>query len=389
MLTTYGMVLHNASELKGLGKVSFASSAGIDVADDEADDGADDVADDVACAGRRGGVTWDYMFLDEGHKIKNPKMQLSQKLCGFAVRHRIIVTGTPLQNNLQEVHALMSFVAGDVLGDRKDFKFQFERPITTGLDRHATAREREIGKRSSTALQSVLSQYVLRREKDKVFRTDNGNTNTHAGEGGEAREGREGEGREGGEGREEGEGRGREGYGGHERATREAGRLCLPSLSHVVKHDLVVWLQMLKGQQRLYMAFLQTESVFKALNKTGSALSALTILKKICDHTNLLTQHAANQIEHARGGKGKGREGEEREGEGRKEGREEGGGGEGGGMDALAGLFGFFVQAPLHISTSSPAPRIGSSDVGLQPIEADARSRAGPSDHLGIRVLPH
>ena len=230
ILTTYGMVLHNAAELRGLGKIR-----GID-SDDENEQ-----------------VNWDYMILDEGHKIKNPKMQLSEKLKKFNTKHRIIVTGTPVQNNMQELHALMEFVCEDILGDRREFRDAFERPITNGLDKAATHREREIGKATSAKLQSIISQFILRREKDKVFKKED--------------------------------------------KVEDGGKDdSLPTLADVRKNDLVVWLKLNKNQQKLYMLFLQTESVFKALNNTGSALAALTVLKKICDHTSLLTNNAADQI---------------------------------------------------------------------------------------------
>ncbi|UPR03571.1 SWI/SNF chromatin remodeling complex protein [Chloropicon primus] len=238
VLTTYGMILHNDAELKGLGKISCIDS------DDEHQQ-----------------ATWDYMILDEGHKLKNPKIQLYQKLKRFQVRNRVILTGTPVQNNMQELHALMEFVCEGILGDRRDFREDFERPIINGLDKEATHRDREVGKATSAKLQTIISKYILRREKDKVFKKDK---------------------------KEEEEAS----------TSPEAGGAAevLPSLENVRKNDLVVWLKMNRQQQNLYMSFLQTESVFRALNNTGSALAALSVLKKICDHTDLITNNAANQI---------------------------------------------------------------------------------------------
>ena len=74
MLTTYGMVLHNSAELKGLGKLKCIDS------EDEGE-----------------AATWDYMVLDEGHVLKNPKIQAYQRLREIKVLHRIILTGTPVQ----------------------------------------------------------------------------------------------------------------------------------------------------------------------------------------------------------------------------------------------------------------------------------------------------
>ena len=74
VLTTYGMVLHNSAELKGLGKLKCIDS------EDEGE-----------------AATWDYMVLDEGHVLKNPKIQAYQRLREIKVLHRIILTGTPVQ----------------------------------------------------------------------------------------------------------------------------------------------------------------------------------------------------------------------------------------------------------------------------------------------------
>ena len=238
VLTTYGMVLHNSAELKGLGKIKCIDT------DDETEQ-----------------VRWDYMILDEGHKLKNPKIQVYQKLKSFVALHRIILTGTPVQNNMQELHALMEFVSEGILGDRRDFREDYERPIINGLDKTASHRDREIGKATSARLQSIISKYILRREKGKVFKKE------------EHKEGSD-----------------------QERAGTETEGSDLPTLSGVRKNDLVVWLKLNQKQRNLYMSFLQTESVFKALNNTGSALAALSVLKKICDHTSLLTNNAANQI---------------------------------------------------------------------------------------------
>ena len=53
------------------------------------------------------------------------------------------------------------------------------------------------------------------------------------------------------------------------------------------KNDLIVWLPLRPAQERLYRAFLKSNTVRSVLNKTGSALSAINVLKKICDHPAL------------------------------------------------------------------------------------------------------
>ena len=50
----------------------------------------------------------------QGHMIKNPKTQLSQALHSLPARHRLVISGTPIQNNLLELHALCAFAVGPV-----------------------------------------------------------------------------------------------------------------------------------------------------------------------------------------------------------------------------------------------------------------------------------
>ena len=57
---------------------------------------------------------WRYVILDEGHKIKNEKTQVSQALQGLKAEHRLLLTGTPLQNNLREMWALLHWLYPDV-----------------------------------------------------------------------------------------------------------------------------------------------------------------------------------------------------------------------------------------------------------------------------------
>lgn len=62
------------------------------------------------------------IVLDEGHKVKNFASKTYQALHSLPVRMRVVVTGTPMQNNLMEMHALLDLACPGLLPDRKQFK---------------------------------------------------------------------------------------------------------------------------------------------------------------------------------------------------------------------------------------------------------------------------
>lgn len=78
---------------------------------------------------------WDYVILDEGHIIKNPATKQYKAMQRLATRHKILMTGTPIQNHLEEFWALMDWVTnGSVFGDKKTFSIEFAVPIVKAQD---------------------------------------------------------------------------------------------------------------------------------------------------------------------------------------------------------------------------------------------------------------
>ena len=65
--------------------------------------------------------SWEYIIIDEAHRIKNVDSLLSQIIRTFVSRGRLLITGTPLQNNLQELWALLNFILPDVFSSRSLF----------------------------------------------------------------------------------------------------------------------------------------------------------------------------------------------------------------------------------------------------------------------------
>lgn len=118
---------------------------------------------------------WHYMVLDEAHNIKNFRSQRWQALLTFRTRARLLLTGTPLQNNLTELWSLLFFLMpsdGDGNGiegfaDLRDFSEWFRRPVEQILE-HGRETMDDEAKRVVTKLHTVLRPYILRRLKADV-----------------------------------------------------------------------------------------------------------------------------------------------------------------------------------------------------------------------------
>ena len=81
-------------------------------------------------------LNWDYVIVDEGHAIKNYNTKLHKSCVQIASHddtHRLLLTGTPIQNNMKELWALFSFVSNNGLfGPLVRFQRQFGTPIENG-----------------------------------------------------------------------------------------------------------------------------------------------------------------------------------------------------------------------------------------------------------------
>lgn len=66
--------------------------------------------------------SWEYIVIDEAHRIKNVNSILSKIVREFMSRNRMLITGTPLQNNLQELFALLNFICPEIFTDYKDLE---------------------------------------------------------------------------------------------------------------------------------------------------------------------------------------------------------------------------------------------------------------------------
>ena len=71
-------------------------------------------------------INWHYLVIDEAQRIKNEQSKLSQIVRQFKTCHRLLITGTPLQNNLQELYSLLNFISPDVFHSYEEFNTTFD-----------------------------------------------------------------------------------------------------------------------------------------------------------------------------------------------------------------------------------------------------------------------
>lgn len=102
------------------------------------------------------------VIVDEGHLLKNDKSNLNRALTCVKTKRRAILTGTPLQNNLNEYHCMVSFVKPNLLGTKKEFINRFVNPITTGQSADSTPIQVTIMKKRTHILHKLLDGCVHR-----------------------------------------------------------------------------------------------------------------------------------------------------------------------------------------------------------------------------------
>ena len=90
-------------------------------------------------------IDWLYCVLDEGHIIKNAKTKLASAVKGLRAQHRLVLSGTPIQNNVLELWSLFDFLMPGFLGSERMFSDRFSKPILADRDGKATPKQRDQG----------------------------------------------------------------------------------------------------------------------------------------------------------------------------------------------------------------------------------------------------
>jgi SWI/SNF-related matrix-associated actin-dependent regulator of chromatin subfamily A member 5 len=103
-------------------------------------------------------IKYEYLIIDEAHRIKNEKAKFSTVVRQFKSNHRLLLTGTPLQNNLHELWALLNFLMPNIFNDSEEFDKIFN------LDAANTEDQMKIVKQ----IHHLLRPFVLRRLKSEI-----------------------------------------------------------------------------------------------------------------------------------------------------------------------------------------------------------------------------
>ncbi|WP_156921464.1 DEAD/DEAH box helicase [Desulfovibrio inopinatus] len=101
-------------------------------------------------------IDWTLVLLDESQAIKNPSAQTAKAARVLHAKHRVCMTGTPLENRLDELWSQLHFLNPDLLGSRKSFDERFSKPVSEGQEG------------AKSVLQALVKPFMLRRTKNSV-----------------------------------------------------------------------------------------------------------------------------------------------------------------------------------------------------------------------------
>ncbi|GAA5956650.1 hypothetical protein JCM21900_002326 [Sporobolomyces salmonicolor] len=108
------------------------------------------------------------IICDEGHRLKSTNTQITKALQTLSCMRRVILSGTPIQNNLGEFFAMMDFVNPGLLRDASYFKKNYEVPIMKSRDPNALPKDKAAGQDAADSLNEIQRNFVLRRTGDSI-----------------------------------------------------------------------------------------------------------------------------------------------------------------------------------------------------------------------------
>lgn len=189
---------------------------------------------------------WDYVILDEGHVIKNPQTKLYKGISELSSKNRLLLTGTPVQNNLGEFWAIMNWAtSGRCLGDIRHFNSTIADPIIKGQHPKATSDQRYCAAVAMKLLLQLCKPYLLQRKKANHLVADSNSTSYKS--------------------------------------------TALTSINTIPeKKEFVVWISLSTMQKTEYRQFLNSNAFKTAFSRTTYPVEVINTLKVLCRHPLLL-----------------------------------------------------------------------------------------------------
>lgn len=169
------------------------------------------------------------ILCDEGHRLKNCESQTFNALSSLDCKRRIILSGTPIQNDLSEYFSLLNFTNPTLLGSKNRFRKNFENAILQSRDADSTEEQRKKGDDKLVELAHIVNPFIIRRTNDILSKY-------------------------------------------------------LPR-----KYEHVVFIRLADIQKKLYCKYLKCSQLSKSIKaRDNASLQSITLLKKLCNHPNLL-----------------------------------------------------------------------------------------------------
>lgn len=173
---------------------------------------------------------WSYVVVDEGQKIRNPDADVTIACKRLRTSNRILLSGTPIQNDLRELWSLFDFVFPGRLGTLPVFLAEFADPIKRGGYSNASPMQVQLAYRCALVLRDLINPYLLRRQKKDI-----------------------------------------------EEITRMPG-----------KTENVLFCKLSVRQRRMYEAYLQSDEVQSIIRGSKQCFGPIIMLRKICNHPDLI-----------------------------------------------------------------------------------------------------
>eukprot|EP00747_Dinoflagellata_sp_TGD_P210980 gnl/TRDRNA2_/TRDRNA2_84195_c0_seq1.p1 gnl/TRDRNA2_/TRDRNA2_84195_c0~~gnl/TRDRNA2_/TRDRNA2_84195_c0_seq1.p1 ORF type:complete len:1510 (+),score=417.13 gnl/TRDRNA2_/TRDRNA2_84195_c0_seq1:75-4604(+) len=201
---------------------------------------------------------WDIVVCDEAHRMKNISTLLGKSLRKLRSKSRFLLTGTPVQNALQDLWAIMDFAQPGLLGNHATFVKRFSEPIDRGSFAGADPFAVELKKHLTDVLKKLMAPYLLRRTKTEVGLIDG------AGPAGSGQDD------------------------ACDAAMEEFAAEGAELQSLKPKRETIVWLEPSTEQIDIYRKILERSEIIKeAANKAKLGIEvfqAIGLLKRICNH---------------------------------------------------------------------------------------------------------